>query len=236
MSAGLAISALIPSVTTGAIFSSRRASSGIDNMSSDNPYVGLMNMDIAAGQITNAAKSTFDIARCSSNAVANGLVSAEESIRNLSNANKVASGLSKVIKFTADNINPLICLTGGIKVACADDKADEAGRESLALGAMFASEATARKVLGMPVKKVNKDGKKQFVTQEGLYRKNPFLKKQSEALVEYCSTKTFMNHSLKFVPGTLKGVGFALASIFGYKAGHKAAEMILGERKSNQAA
>lgn len=231
MSAGLAISALMPSITTGAIFSSRRANSGIDNMASNNPFVGAMNMDIAVGQITNAARSAADVAKYSTNTIASGIVSAEESIKNLAQTNKIANGVGKVIGFTANNINPLICLTGGVKVLCADDKIDEAGRESLALGTMFLAEGTAKKLFGMPVKETV-DGKKQFVTRDGMYKKNFFLNKQAEAIKEFAATKTAFKHSLKFLPGTLKGLGFVAASIGGYKAGNAVANVILGERKS----
>ena len=54
------------------------------------------------------------------------------------------------MSFTADHINPLICATGAVKVLTSDDKTDSAIREGLALSTMFASEAAAKKLIGMP--------------------------------------------------------------------------------------
>ena len=226
MSLGLTISAFMPSITSSGIFSSRRANNGANAMASNNPFVGLMNFDIAGGQILNAAKGVSNIARESKNSLATNIISAEESIKKMAKGDKVVSGFGKVLNFTADHINPLICATGAIKVLTADDKADAAVREGLALGTMFASEAAAKRIIGMPIiKKI--DGKRVAVAREGLYKKNPFASKQVEALKDFCNTKTFCNKSLKFLPGVLKGLGFVAASICGYQLGTAIANKIL---------
>ncbi len=230
MSLGLTISAFMPSITSSGIFSSRRANNGANAMASNNPFVGLMNFDIAGGQILNAAKGVSNIARESKNSLATNIISAEESIKKMAKGDKVVSGFGKVLNFTADHINPLICATGAIKVLTADDKADAAVREGLALGTMFASEDLAKRTIGMPkISKIN--GKRTAVAREGWYKKNPFLDKQANALKDYCATKTVFNKSLKFLPGTLKGLAFVAASIGGYKLGLSAADLILGEKQ-----
>lgn len=229
MSSGLAaITLSMPSITSGTIFSSRRANNGLN---AENPFVAAMNLDIAGGQITNAAKGVTNIAKEYKNPLAEGVVSAEQSIRNLAKGDKILRGCGKVLKFTANNINPLICATGGVNVLVADDKMDEAARQGLALSTMFGCEAAAKRVIGLPyTEKVN--GKKVAFKREGLYKKNPFLEKQATALKDYCETTKVFNKSIKFAPGCLKGLGFALASIFGYKLGDKVGNMMLGERKS----
>ncbi len=230
MTSGLAISAFMPSITSSGIFSSRRANRGAEALASNNPFVGAMNFDIAAGQVTNAVKGAANIAKESKNALAAGIISAEESIKALSKSDKMLNGIGKVVNFTADHINPLIVATGAVKVACADDKLDAAVSEGLALGTMFTAEAAAKRFIGMP--KLTKDpetGKKIAIAREGYYKKNPFLDKQAQALKDYCSTTKVLNKSIRFLPGTLKGIGFVLASIGGYTLGQNAADLILGK-------
>ena len=227
MSSGLAITSFMPSVVSSSIFSSRRANSGADALSQSNPFVAAMNMDIAGGQVLNAAKGLSAIARESSNPIATSFTSAEESIKALSKSDKVLNGIGKVLNFTSNYINHLITLTGAVKVITADDKKDAAVRETLGLGAMFTAEAAAKRIIGMPViKKV--DGKRVAIEREGLYKKNLFVNKQVAALKDFCNTKTFFNKSLKFLPGMLKGAGFVCASIAGYKLGTALADSIIG--------
>ena len=230
MTAGISSIALFaPVVASNAVFSARRASRGIDS-ASENPVYAAMNMDIAAGQVLKGSRAVkaLDIA---ANGVNNSVThSASEGIKNLSQANKFVNGASKVINFTADNINPVICLTSGIKVLGSDDKVDTAARESLALTTMFAAEAGAKKLLGMPItKKI--DGKNVTFTRAGLYEKNPFLKRKVEEFCKYCNkTRLFNNKiSLKYLPGATKGLGFVTTSILGYKAGVAGGNVLLGE-------
>lgn len=236
MTSGLGISSIMPSIVSSGIFSSRRANRGAEALASNNPFVSVMNFDVAAGQAANAAKGVANIARESKNSIASGIVSAEEAIKNLSKTDKFMNGVGKVVGFTAEHINPLIVATGAVKVACSDDKAEAFSREALGLGAMFGSEALAKRFIGMP--KSEKDlatGKKTMVKREGWYKQSEFLKKQAEALKDYSATKKIFNKSLRFLPGALKGVAFVGASIGGYTLGLSAADYILKEcsQKSN---
>lgn len=230
MSAGvieaLAISA--PIVASNAVFSLRRASKGADAMAS-NPLYGVANMDIAAGQTfkgVNAAKEVAQAAGVDTKFLTEG---AGEAIK----SSKVIGGIGKVIDFTANNINPIICATSALKVLCGEeDKGDAAFREGVSLGTMFASEHVAKNFLGMPyVKKEN--GKKVSYKRNAGYKKIDFLNKQAEALKDFCETKKAFNKvSLRFVPGALKGLGFVCASIAGYQLGNAIANGILGTKQS----
>ena len=84
MSSGIAITAYMPSIVSSGIFSTRRANSSIDALNNNNPFVGAMNLDIAAGQVTNAAKGIVDIAKEQKNSIYNGVISAEKMIKSAS--------------------------------------------------------------------------------------------------------------------------------------------------------
>ena len=166
--AGLAISAFVPSITSSGIFSTRRANSAAN---SSNPFVGAMNMDIAGGQVLNAAKGVSNVAKYSEGSISSGILSAEKSIKNLAKTDKVVGGISKVLNFTANNINPIICATGVAKVACAkDEKRTEAAiEEGTALGVMFGSEALGKRVIGIP-KNMKFDEKNMIEKADGIYK------------------------------------------------------------------
>lgn len=208
---GLAISAFLPSITSGGIFSTRRASSAT---SANNPFIGAMNADIAGGQALNVAKGVSNIAKYSNNTLSADIISAEESIKNLAKTDKVIGGISKVLNYTADHINPIICATGAVKVACSDNKKDTAIEEGTALGVMFSSEALAKRVIGIPNNtkfdaktmiekndgiyrivdgketliaekgKYKLNGNQLVVEREGLYKKVPFLEKATRMFKE----------------------------------------------------
>lgn len=224
MPSGISTIALFtPAVATNAIFSVRRASKGIDSMQ-DNPAYGLMNMDIAAGQTIKGLTAIGALAGTE-------FEGAKKWIQASAANNKAFGGVAKALNFTANNINPIICVTSGIKVLGSDDKIDAAARESLALGSMFLFEGTAKKVLGMPKMVVNPEtGKKEAQHVDGLYKKL-FKEKQVEAIKQYFETKK----ALKYVPSAAKGLGFVAASIGGYKLGSLLAEQFLGKEKQKRA-
>lgn len=230
MPSGISTIALLsPVVASNAVFSVRRASRGVDAMD-ENPVYGAMNMDIAAGQTLKGARAINEMALVSNPQSAATLNGAKETIEKLSKSSKVFKTTSKVVKFTADNINPIICLTSGAKVLGSDDKVDAGIREGMALGAMFTSEKCAKEFLGLSRKKMV-DGKKVTVTGNGGYEKL-FKKEQLEAINDFCATKKLFNKfSLEMLPGTAKGLMFVSASILGYKLGAVAANALLGDEK-----
>ena len=225
-----------PVVASSAVFSARRAKRGAEAMD-ENPVYGVMNMDIAAGQILKGIRAAQAIAVVTDPTLKEATKSAADTIKNMSKTSKFVNGVSKVVSFTADHINPLICATSGVKVLASDDKLDTGIRETYALGTMFAAEALAKEVLGMPYTEKDKvTGKSITKTREGLYKKSPFLDKQISAMKDYCDTKkAFGKISLKAVPGAAKGLLFVGASIGGYKLGTAIANAFLGEPKAKQA-
>lgn len=231
------IALFTPVVASNAIFSFRRASRGVDAID-DNPMYAAMNMDIAAAQVTKgarAAKALSIVAEDGSKEAlelaSNVTNSAAEKIKAASNVSKTAkvlNGAQKIINFTADHINPVICVTSGFKVLGSEDKVDEGARETIRLGSMFGAEALTKRVVGMPyTKKVN--GKNVTFKREGLgekFYKEVFSIKQKEAIEQAVKTKAV----LKYLPSTAKGLLFVGASIGGYKLGDKIAENFLGPK------
>ncbi len=232
MPAGIqTIGLFAPIVASNAIFSARRASRGVNSID-ENPLYGAMNMDIAAGQTLKGFKAAKEVAAVTNSEAHIMAEGASEAIKNLSKTNKVVNGISKVVDFTANNINPIICATSAAKVFFgSDDKYDAGAREIISLGAMFASERAAKTFLGMPY--TTKAGEKTVThLRTALYDKNPFLKAQASAIKDYCATKKLFNKvSLNFVPGAVKGLAFVGASIAGYKLGTIIADSILGKEE-----
>ena len=232
------IALFTPVVASNAIFSFRRASRGVDAIE-ENPMYAAMNMDIAAAQVTKgarAAKALSIVAEDGSKEalelasnVTSGAAEKIKATTNMSKGAKFLKGAQKVINFTADNINPVICVTSGIKVLGSDDKVDEGARESIRLGSMFGAEALTKRIVGMPyTKKIN--GKNVTFKREGLgekFYKEVFSSKQKEAIEQAAKTKAIV----KYLPSTAKGLLFVGASIGGYKLGDKIAESFLGPQK-----
>lgn len=247
MTAGIQLIALsAPLVASNAVFSMRRASRGIDAMT-DNPFYGAMNMDIAAGQTLKGARAAKAIAVATESGAEEVFSGAANAIKDASNGHKFLAKAGKVIDFTADHINPIICATSAVKVLGSDDKTEAATRETIALTSMFTAENAAKKLIGMPKTvregynlqeksfmgiKYNKKvgGRKVTKKVDGLYKNNVFLDNQVSAFKDYCATKKLFNKiSLKALPGLTKGLLFVGASIAGYKAGDILANTILGE-------
>lgn len=229
------IALFTPIVASNAIFSARRASRGVDAMD-ENPVFGAMNMTIAGAQVLKGVTASANAARLTSTGFEKDFQTASKYIKKLSDKSKVVKYGGKGLKFVADNINPIICLAAGVKVAGSEDKVDAGVREGLALTSMFIAEDAYKYFAGMP-KNINGDMK----GVKGAYKKcSPFLRKQVEAFKQTCETKKLFNKlPLKTLPGLLKGFGFALASIYGYKLGAGIANALLGkevEKKAQQAA
>lgn len=72
--------------------------------------------------------------------VANTARSAVSVFSDLAKKNKAFEYAGKATKFAVNNVNPLICVSGGIKTAMSDDKVKTGITEVAALSAMFAGE------------------------------------------------------------------------------------------------
>ena len=212
-----------PVVASNAVFSARRLDRGFDAIG-ENPLYGAMNMDIAAGQTLKGTQAATTLASASNKEVAQTLQGATEAIKKASEGSKFLNGAGKVLKFTADHINPIICVTSGIKVLGSEDKVDTAAREVIALPSMFLAEKLARKAIGMPT----------FSKGKATHQK-AFFENQIRTFDDYCQrNKLFDKVSLKYLPGVAKGLFFVGASIAGYKLGNKVADCLLGEKKENK--
>lgn len=230
-----AIALLTPIIASNAVFAPRRISRGMEAMD-DNAVYGVMNLDIAAGQTVKGARAAKALSIASNSSAWDAISALDGKILKAAEGSKVLGGALKVLDFTANNINPIICVTSGIKVLGSEDRADAAVREGAAIGTMFAAEGAAKAILGMPYMIKNKyTGKTITKTREALYKKNPFMDRQIMAFKDYCNTKKLFNKiSLKPLPGIIKGTLFVTASILGYKLGSYIADKILGPQKTKE--
>ncbi len=212
----------ISELSKNIVFSTRRTDRAVN---SDNIVVSLGNADVASGQAKNALESAELLAKESKNSAMTGFKSAHDALKAISKENAFLEGAGKVIGFTADHINPVICVVSGGKVLTSDNKKETLTEEVPALGMMFAFEGAAKNMLEMDKKVKNSvTGEKESVKRVAFYKNNPILKANAErmenAIKDYCNTKKLFNKiSLKHAPGILKGLAFVTASITGYELG-----------------
>lgn len=74
---------------------------------------------VLGGQCINAAESTVQAVAKESSVFANAYGKAANGLSNLAKSDKVFNGVSKIVKFLKNNINPLIVASGVTKVALA---------------------------------------------------------------------------------------------------------------------
>ena len=222
MSAGISAVAMVPLVASNAVFSTRRVSRGVDSME-ETPVYGSMNIAIAGGQVFKGVKAAQTVAP-----IAETTATATNVLNSVAETSKTLKSLGTVFGVISNNINPLICVTSGIKVLGSDDKVDTAARESINLITMFAAEGAAKSIMGMPSIECSNGSLKQAI-KEGLYTKSPVIKNWVDDFVKYCQKTKIGNYTLNFLPPTLKGLAFAGASIAGYKLGQRLSNCILGE-------
>ena len=241
-----AIAIAMPILAANIFFCTRRVNRGLDALD-DNPFYSAANFGIAGGQALKGTKAACTMLKAEKTfeSMAEG---ASLKIKELSEKNKMltkaAKGTSKALNFVADNINPIIVGAGVLKVAGAEDKVDEAARESTRLLCMFGAEAGAKALIGMPFTK--KVGQKMvMVERSGLLDdcfKNLFGEKQIGAIKDFVNSRAFLQYVpekianaiptiFKALPSIIKGIAFVSASIIGYKVGDKVATAILGKKK-----
>ncbi len=137
----------------------------------------------------------------------------------LAKENKAFNVAGKVTKFAVDNINPLICVSGIIKTAKADDKLSTGITETLALTTMFAGESFVKKYYD---KAVNSKSFQNFLTkasEKGLLK----------SLFKFIE-KNKLSGKLGMI---IKGLTFVSASISSYSAGEKIGKNIAQWVKDN---
>ena len=238
----MSVAFAVQGIAKNTIFSSRRTDRALN---ADNIAVSFGNADVAAGQVKNALDGAGVLAKEYKNGVFATFKGARDAIVAASEGSKVLKTASKVIEFTADHINPVITVVGGVKVLTADNKEEALTDEGLALGGMFAAEGLTKE--GLMMEKKVKDpltGKKIYVKRTALYdalgKVNPQLKAQAvnidKGIEDYFATKEFLGKlSMKHVPNIAKAILFVGASIGGYAAGHALGEKINENRRNKKA-
>lgn len=223
MTAGIsAIASLSPIIASQFVFSSRRANRGLEALDT-NPLNAAMNFDIATAQGAKGTSAALNAARSSSAELEQAVQGVDDVIRGVANSNKFTKGVSKVVDFTARNINPVICATSAVKALSAEKgkKLETAADETGRLGTMFAFEGAYKALAGMP-RYVRENGKLVSIPVESvLYRDIDWVKKGVDSFTKWCNNTSLFNKKLplNFLPGTLKGLGFVAASIAGYELG-----------------
>ena len=227
-----AITAFLPFVTSGSIFAPRRIGKANGR---DNAILSIMDYDVAAGQSAKVVEGAANIAKESKTLLAVKVMEHEKALQSFLESEKLANGAGKVLRFTMNNINPLIGVTEGVKVLLADDKERAAITGGCAFGGMLLGEAAAKNFLGL-AKTNYKNGKYEVTPREAIYKKI-FKEEWINTVRDFCKTKTFMNkHIFKYLPKVGGGMLFAGSSIgswyFGGKGGEYIADKVLGKSAS----
>ena len=152
------------------------------------------------------------------NAFANTARSAASVFSGMAKDNKAFKYASKAIKWGCDNVNPLICIAGGIKTLKSDDKISTGITEAAALTTMFAGENFIKSNYeAISKSKVVKNLIKQMKNTKGI--KNIF---------KYISKKNLGGK----IGTVIKGLALVSASIASYSAGEYMGKNIAGSVKS----
>ena len=218
-----AITAFLPFVTSGSIFAPRRIGKGNGR---NNPILSIMDYDVAAGQTAKVVEGAANIAKETNAGLAATIAEKEKSLNAFLKADKIANGAGKVLRFTMNNINPLIGTIelGKVLFAKDEDRLRTALEGGCAFGGMLLGEGAAKEILGLS-KTSYKNGKYEITERTPLYQKW-IGKEQRKAINDFCETKKFMGkHVFKHAPKVAKGLLFVSASIGSYIGGN-----VLGEK------
>lgn len=148
-------------------------------------------------------------------AFSSGADAAISAFDNIAKQSKIVDYGMKGVKWAVNNVNPLICVSSGIKTLMAEDKTSTAIKEVAALSTMFAGEAVAKKALN------NKELHKNILNK---------LTEKAPKLMAKVAPK------LSGKVGTvIKGITFVGASIASYTVGEKLGDKLSKEVKANWA-
>ena len=216
------------------------------------------NLDLCAGQTLKGVRATNDMIKSiessasaniksmnNANAVARGsrlLDGINCAVKSAEESSKFLKGVADVVKFTADNINPVIYTVAGIKVLGSKDDENPmivtAAEEAGAIGTMRLGEELYSNSMGMPTQKFDKELKR-FVSQEKPMNKHveKFLNDTKRKLLSKEKVAEFAKsheNLLKTAPGIAKGTGFVLTSVLSYNLGDKACKKFLGDEEKTE--
>jgi len=139
------------------------------------------------------------------NIFAAGAKGALDAFNTVAKNNKAMDFAGKCLKFTADNVNPLICASGALKVAMSDDKVHDGIVEAASLSTMFAGEA------------MMKENFNNFFSEQSF---KSIAKKASDKNIFKKFAQTVINS--KYTGKTasmMKGIAFVMGSIGSYSIG-----------------
>ena len=178
------------------------------------------NGDIGRGAVTvgQTAGLVQEIAKYDG-AVASTARSAVSVFSDLAKKNKAFEYAGKATKFAVNNVNPLICVSGGIKTAMSDDKVKTGITEAAALSAMFAGE-------GLIKAKYDKMVASQTVRNG--------IKYLSKSKIFKPAFEYLKKHKLEGkAAAVLKGLIFVAGSMTSYAVGQKLGEPVAERVKAN---
>lgn len=144
------------------------------------------------------------------NAVGKTTQSAVEAVHKMAKAEPLLGTLGKGIEFASKNINFLICVSGGVKVATADDKVSAAIEQTSALGAMFGAEYLMKKHMDSLLK------------VDGISHVNKKIQNLAASQKEY-----------KALPKMIRGILFVVGSCAGFGIGEKIGKSLTDKYKHN---
>ena len=214
--AGDAITAVYD-ITKNAIFSKRRLDKAV------NGDIG--SYAVATGQIKNGVQAIakFD------NMVGHAASTATSALDAGAKASGALGYAVKGVNWAARNVNPLICVTSGIRVLRADDKKAEAINQAYGLAGMFAFEKTSKLFL-------TSEGRDKLVKYG--FGKDGISKKLMNAFshLDKLSCAAGASKWAKIGIPALKAVGFVCASIGGWALGSHIAGKINTSLKNQESA
>lgn len=163
---------------------------------------------VAVGQARNIVDSVLSY----DNAIGRGTQHFVNGLNTAAESEKVLRGLGKTVNFFAKNINPLICVTSGVKVMTAEDKHSTLIQETAALSAMFAGEAWM------------KDNLSKVAEIKG-------IDKIAEKVMAF--SKTFKGGGV--IPAAIKGTAFVIGSCTAYNMGSKFGHLLTDKKPAEEA-
>lgn len=200
------ISALVSAVTPLMIFIPRRINKCLDET---NPVNAAIDLQVGAAQSANAFKGVVAASKYYHSGLADACISADEKIKNLSGTvSKTGNGIfNKLAKFTMNNVNKVIAIGEGVRVALFSDHKEHDGIIAAgSVGGMVLAERFGNNLMGKPkTKLVNGE----FVTEnrDAIYKKYPWLNDEithaKQALEEFSAVEKFTGKYTKRVPETL---------------------------------
>lgn len=151
-------------------------------------------------------------------AIANTARSAVSVFSDMAKENKAFEYAGKFTKFAVNNVNPLICVSGGIKTLMSDDKVKTGITEAAALAAMFAGEGLTKQ-----------------------YYEKAIASNSFKTLIDKLSKTKGINKIFKYLSknklngkagAIIKGLTFITASITSYNIGQNIGSKLADEVKA----